>query len=473
MALKDRLNLRGKARPVQPVPAASRDSSAGSSAAREQREQRDRERRERLQAFDPLLDRMRTQILERLDFLRVREMSKEDLRRQIRHVVELLISEMNLDLNEGTRALIVESIEDEMLGLGPIQQYLRDPDVSDILVNGAKEIYIERFGKLEKTETTFRDDHHVLQIIERIVSQVGRHIDESSPMVDARLMDGSRVNAIISPLALDGPTLSIRRFGVRTIEMQDLLNFGTLTQPMAELIQGAVRARINILISGGTGSGKTTLLNALSAFVPHDERVITIEDSAELQLLQPHVVRLETRPPNIEGRGTVTQRDLVRNALRMRPDRIILGEVRGDEALDMMQAMNTGHDGSLTTLHANSTRDALTRLETLVLLSGHQIPDKAIREHVASALELLIHVSRLSDGTRRVTNISEIVGMEGEVITTQDIFAFQKLGLDPEGRVLGRHIALGVRPHFLERLRASGVHLPPDLFAHPDEEPRR
>jgi pilus assembly protein CpaF len=471
MALKDRLNFRGKTRPAQPAAAESRE--AVSAREREHRREREQRDRDKLQVFDPLLERLRGQIMERLDFLRVGEMSKEDLRRQIRHVVELLIGEMNIEMNESTRALIVESVEDEMLGLGPIQQYLRDPDVSDILVNGAKEVYIERYGKLEKTETIFRDDQHVLQIIERIVSQIGRHIDESSPMVDARLQDGSRVNAIIPPLAIDGPTLSIRRFGIRTIEMKDLLQFGTLTEQMAELLQGIVRARINILISGGTGSGKTTLLNAMSAFIPHDERIITIEDSAELQMLQPHVVRLETRPPNIEGRGTVTQRDLVRNALRMRPDRIILGEVRGDEAMDMMQAMNTGHDGSLTTLHANSTRDALTRLETLVLLAGHQIPDKAIREHVASALEVLVHVSRLSDGSRRVTNISEIVGMEGEVITTQDIFAFQKLGVDEEGKVIGRHIALGVRPHFIERLRASGVHLPADMFTHPDEETRR
>jgi len=472
MALKDRLNFRGKTRPAT-QPAAAESREAVTAREREHRREREQRDRDKLQVFDPLLERLRGQIMERLDFLRVGEMSKEDLRRQIRHVVELLIGEMNIEMNESTRALIVESVEDEMLGLGPIQQYLRDPDVSDILVNGAKEVYIERYGKLEKTETTFRDDQHVLQIIERIVSQIGRHIDESSPMVDARLQDGSRVNAIIPPLAIDGPTLSIRRFGVRTIEMKDLLNFGTLTEQMAELLQGIVRARINILISGGTGSGKTTLLNAMSAFIPHDERIITIEDSAELQMLQPHVVRLETRPPNIEGRGTVTQRDLVRNALRMRPDRIILGEVRGDEAMDMMQAMNTGHDGSLTTLHANSTRDALTRLETLVLLAGHQIPDKAIREHVASALEVLVHVSRLSDGSRRVTNISEIVGMEGEVITTQDIFAFQKLGVDEEGKVIGRHIALGVRPHFIERLRASGVHLPADMFTHPDEEIRR
>ncbi len=471
MALKDRLAFRGKPGPEDKKPpqtdgalALNRERDRGREAARE----RDRER-ERMAVFDPLLDRLRGAILERLNFLRVGEMSKEDLRRQIRHVVEVLIGEMNLDLNESTRAQILESIEDEMLGLGPIQQFMRDPMISDILVNGAKQVYIERFGKLEMTDTTFRDDQHVMQIIERIVSQVGRHIDESSPMVDARLEDGSRVNAIIPPLALDGPMLSIRRFGTRTFDMEDLLEFGTLTRPIAEFLQGAVRARVNILISGGTGSGKTTLLNALSAFVPADERIVTIEDSAELQLLQPHVVRLETRPPNIEGRGRVTQRDLVRNALRMRPDRIIVGEVRGDEALDMMQAMNTGHDGSITTMHANSTRDALSRLETLVMLSGFQIPDRAIREQVASALELLVHVSRMSDGTRRLTNVSEVVGMEGDVVTTQDIFAFHKQGVGEDGKVLGRHLALGVRPVLMERLKTAGVHLDPEMFAHPDE----
>jgi pilus assembly protein CpaF len=425
--------------------------------------------RERMSAFNPLLETLRNEILDRLDFVRVGEMSRDELRRQIRHVVEMIIDEMKLDLNEATRQVILESVEDEMLGLGPIQQFMRDPDVADILVNGPRKVYVERFGKLELTDVVFRDDAHVMQIIERIVSQIGRHIDESSPMVDARLEDGSRVNAIIPPLAIDGPSLSIRRFGTRTYEMSNLVEFGAMTTAMAEVLKGAVRARLNIMISGGTGSGKTTLLNALSAYVPHDERILTIEDSAELQMLQPHVVRLETRPPNVEGRGTVTQRDLVRNALRMRPDRIIVGEVRGDEALDMMQAMNTGHDGSMTTLHANSTRDALSRLETLVMLSGYQIPERAIREQISSAIELLVHVARLSDGTRRVVNISEIVGMEGEVVTTQDIFMFQKTGLDEDGRVMGRHVPVGVRPHFMERLRSSGVHLAPEIFTHPEE----
>jgi pilus assembly protein CpaF len=472
MGLKDRMALRrsaGQKAPVEVIDGADGGAPAGNG---QKGPVADQAARDRNAVFNPLLETLRGEILERLDFLRVGEMSRDELRKQIRHVVQLLIDEMRLDLNEATRARILESVEDEMLGLGPIQQYVRDPDVSDILVNGAGQVYIERFGKLELTDTVFRDDAHVMQIIERIVSQIGRHIDESSPMVDARLEDGSRVNAIIPPLAIDGPSLSIRRFGTRTYELSDLVRFGTVSPGMAELLKGAVNARLNMLISGGTGSGKTTLLNALSAFVPHDERIVTIEDSAELQLLQPHVVRLETRPPNIEGRGVVTQRDLVRNSLRMRPDRIIVGEVRGDEALDMMQAMNTGHDGSMTTLHANSTRDALSRLETLVMLSGYQIPDRAIREQVASAIEILVHVARLSDGSRRITNVSEVVGMEGDVVTTQDIFVFQKTGLDEEGRVLGRHVPVGVRPQFMDRLRASGIHLPPDLFELPEGDDR-
>jgi pilus assembly protein CpaF len=415
--------------------------------------------------FDPLLERLRSQIMERLDFLRVSEMSQEELRRQIRHVVGILIAETNLELSEATRSQVLESIENEMLGLGPIERYMRDPDVSDILVNGHRQVYIERAGKLELTDIVFRDDSHVIQIIDRIVSRIGRHVDESSPMVDARLPDGSRVNAIIPPLAIDGPMLSIRRFGVRTFDLTDLIGFHTLTEGMGELLKGTIKARLNLLISGGTGSGKTTLLNALSAYVPADERIVTIEDSAELQLLQPHVVRLETRPPNVEGRGMVTQRDLVRNALRMRPDRIILGEVRGDEALDMMQAMNTGHDGSITTLHANSTRDGLSRLETLVLYSGYSIPNRAIREQIASAIEVLVHVSRMSDGTRKVTNISEVVGMEGEVVTTQDIFLFHKTGIGEGGKVLGRFVPTGVRPRFMDRLLVSGVDISPELFS--------
>jgi pilus assembly protein CpaF len=457
MSLKDRMTLR-KPRPVRPVevdtPPAPSSGNGG---------------RERLAVLDPLLERLRGQIMERLDFMRVSEMTQEDLRRQIRHVVELLITESNLQLSDFSRVQIIQSIENEMLGLGPIEPYMHDPDVSDILVNGHDHVYVERFGRLELTDTKFRDDDHVIRIIARIVARVGRHIDESSPMVDARLPDGSRVNAIIPPLSIDGPMLSIRRFGVRTFEMGDLVEFGSLTPTMAEVLQGAVRARLNVLISGGTGSGKTTLLNALSAFVPADERIITIEDSAELQLLQPHVGRLETRPPNIEGRGKVTQRDLVRNALRMRPDRIIVGEVRGDEALDMMQAMNTGHDGSMTTMHSNSTRDALSRLETLVLFSGYQIPTRAIREQVASAIEVLVHISRMSDGSRKIMNVSEVVGMEGDVVTTQDIFVFHKTGISEGGKVQGYYAATGVRPRFMERLEVSGVRFRDDIFASPRE----
>ncbi len=457
MGLKDRINLR---KTTQAEPAAQPTAVP---------QPRDGARAGRVGVFDPLVERLRAQIMERLDFLRVSEMSQEDLRRQIRHVVDILVAETNLELSETTRAQVLESIENEMLGLGPIERFMRDPDISDILVNASRQVYVERAGKLELTDVVFRDDNHVLQIIDRIVSRVGRHVDEASPMVDARLPDGSRVNAIIPPLAIDGPTLSIRRFGVRTFDLEDLLAFHTMSQGMGELLKGAVKARLNILISGGTGSGKTTLLNAASAFVPADERIVTIEDSAELQLLQPHVIRLETRPPNVEGRGTVTQRDLVRNALRMRPDRIILGEVRGDEALDMLQAMNTGHDGSITTVHANSTRDALSRLETLVLYSGFTIPNRAIREQIASALELLVHVSRMSDGSRKVTNISEVVGMEGDVVTTQDIFVFHKSGIGEGGRVVGQHLPTGVSPRFLDRLHVSGIHIKPEIFTTVEE----
>ena len=341
---------------------------------------------------------------------------------------------------------------------------MRDRTISDILVNGAREVYVERRGKLERTDVVFRDDAHLLHTIERIVSQVGRRVDESSPMVDARLPDGSRVNAIIPPLALDGPVLSIRRFAVEPYRMQDLLAFGTLTPVLAKVLIAAVRARINILVSGGTGGGKTTLLNILSSAIPTNERIITIEDSAELQLQQEHVVRLETRPPNIEGTGAVTQRDMLRNALRMRPDRIIVGEVRGAEALDMLQAMNTGHDGSLSTVHANSTRDALARVETMVLMAGLPLPVRVLREYIASAINIIIHVARLTDGTRKIVRVTEVVGMEEAVITTQDIFLFEQEGIDQHGRVVGVHGATGVRPKFSERLLRAGIDLGPEVF---------
>ena len=354
----------------------------------------------------------------------------------------------------------------ELFGLGPLEALLRDPDISDILVNRFDRVYIERNGKLEETDVVFKDDRHLLQIIERIVSSVGRRIDESSPMVDARLQDGSRVNAIIPPLALDGPALSIRRFRTARLGAQDLVERETLTQPMLDFLTAAVMCRLNIIVSGGTGAGKTTLLNVLSSFISNFERIVTIEDAAELMMRQRHVVRLETRPPNIEGKGAVRQRDLVVNALRMRPDRIIVGEVRGDEALDMLQAMNTGHDGGLTTIHANSARDALYRLDTMVAMSNLNIPERAVRQQTASAINLIIQVTRLSDGTRKVTGITEVTGMEGDIVTMQDIFVFERTGLRRDGKVCGRFRATGIRPRCSERLASFGIQLPVDMFEH-------
>jgi pilus assembly protein CpaF len=347
-----------------------------------------------------------------------------------------------------------------LFGLGPLEPLLADPTISDILVNSHSKIYIERKGKLEKTSIAFKDDEHLMRVIERIVSTVGRRIDEAQPMVDARLPDGSRVNAIIPPLAIDGPTLSIRRFGTDPLKMPALIENGALTKEIAILFEMCVRARLNIIISGGTGAGKTTLLNALSAYIPTDERIVTIEDSAELQLQQPHVVRLETRPPNIEGRGEVTQRDLVRNALRMRPDRIVIGEVRGGETIDMLQAMNTGHDGSLTTIHANSPRDALSRMETMIQMTGMRLSDRAMRQQMGSAIDVVIQVARLTDGTRRITSISEITGMEGDTITMQELFLFERAGIDAAGKVMGRFRPTGIRPRFAERLKQYGMQLP-------------
>jgi pilus assembly protein CpaF len=354
---------------------------------------------------------------------------------------------------------------DEIFGLGPLEPLIQDPEISDILVNTSSSVFIERHGRLEKTEVRFQNDRHLLQVIDRIVSAVGRRIDDSSPMVDARLPDGSRVNAIIKPLAIDGPHLSIRKFKRDALSGEDLLRTDSLTEPMLEFLRAAVRARLNMLISGGTGAGKTTLLNILSSFIPANERIVTIEDSAELQLRQPHVVRLETRPANIEGQGEVPQRLLLVNSLRMRPDRIIMGEVRSAEAVDMLQAMNTGHDGSLTTLHANTPRDALSRLETMVSMAGLELPEKAMRQQIASAINLVVQVSRLSDGTRKIMQVSEIVGMEGDIITMQDIFMFEREGIDESERVLGRFKATGIRPRCAERLKAYGVDLSTMLFA--------
>ena len=403
-------------------------------------------------------------VIERIDLSKVDALPRDLVVQQIRRIVEDLLVEEETPLSRWERDQIILEVEHETFGFGPIEPLLQDPTVSDILVNGARDVFVERRGKLEPTEVIFRDDAHLLQIIERIVSQVGRRVDESSPMVDARLPDGSRVNAIIPPLALDGPILSIRRFAVDPYKMKDLLAFGTLTPALVEILSAAVRARLNILISGGTGGGKTTLLNVLSNAIPDSERIITIEDSAELQLQQRHVVRLETRRPNIEGQGIVTQRDLVYNALRMRPDRIIVGEVRGAEVLDMLQAMNTGHDGSISTVHANSTRDALSRLETMVLIAGVALSTQALREYISSALDMIIHVARLSDGTRKVVRVTEVSGMEEAVVTTQDIFLFEQQGIDKDGLVLGFHRATGVRPKFTERLIRAGIELSPEIF---------
>ena len=411
-----------------------------------------------------LKTRIHGQLIERLDLAKLDALPRELVQQQIRRIVEDMLALDETPLSRKERDDLVIEIEHETFGLGPIEPLMQDPTVSDILVNGAREIYIERRGKLERTRVTFRDDTHLLQVIDRIVSAVGRRVDESSPMVDARLPDGSRVNAIIPPLALDGPVLSIRRFAKDPLRMADLIEFGTITPALAEILRATVQARLNILVSGGTGAGKTTMLNVLSNAIPNTERIVTIEDSAELQLQQDHVVRLETRPPNIEGQGAISQRDLVRNALRMRPDRIVVGEVRGAEVLDMLQAMNTGHDGSLSTIHANSTRDALSRVETMVLMSGLSLPVRAMRDYVASALDLVIHVSRLSDGTRKIVRVTEIVGMEEDVVTTQDIFTFEQEGIDSEGRVIGFHRATGVRPKFTERLARAGIHLGSEVF---------
>lgn len=415
-------------------------------------------------AYQELKSRIHRKLLDRVDLAVMETLAPERLRDELKIMVERLLAEETMPINESERASLVRDIQHEVLGLGPLETLLADASISDILVNTYRQIYVERRGRLEKTDVTFENDAHLMKIIDKIVSRVGRRIDESSPMVDARLPDGSRVNAIIPPLAVDGPILSIRKFAVTPLRMDDLLSYKSLTPPMAEILEGLVRARVNLLISGGTGSGKTTLLNVLSGYVPATERIVTIEDAAELQLQQPHVVRLETRPPNIEGKGEVTQRSLVRNSLRMRPDRIIVGEVRGAEVLDMLQAMNTGHDGSMTTIHANSSRDALTRLENMIGLGGLTLPPKAMRQQISSALSALVHVSRLSDGKRKVVSIEEITGMEGEIITTQEIFTFVQTGVSPDGAVQGHYRATGIRPKFAERLRVHGIPLRDEIF---------
>lgn len=414
--------------------------------------------------FQEMKSRLHRALINRMDLTKLTSLSPDQLHGEVSRLAENVLNEEAMPLSSMDRERLVNEVQHELFGLGPLEPLLGDPTISDILVNSHKTIYIERRGKLEQTNVAFKDDEHLMRVIERIVSSVGRRIDESSPMVDARLKDGSRVNAIIPPLSIDGPVLSIRRFGAEPLRMNSLIEKRALTKDIADMLEMCVKARLNCLISGGTGAGKTTLLNALSAFIPEDERIVTIEDSAELQLQQPHVVRLETRPPNIEGRGEVTQRDLVRNALRMRPDRIVIGEVRGGEAIDMLQAMNTGHDGSLTTIHANTPRDALARIETMIQMTGMRLSDRAMRQQIASALDLVVQAARHPDGSRRVTSISEITGMEGDTITMQEIFLYERTGMDPQGQVLGRFRSTGIRPRFAEKLKSCGMQLPRVFF---------
>ncbi len=416
------------------------------------------------QSFQEMKSRLHRALINRMDLTKLSALSPEQVHAEVSRLAESVLAQEKMPLSTVERDRLVNDVQHELFGLGPLEPLLADSTISDILVNTYGKIYVERRGKLEMTNVAFKDDEHLMRVIERIVSSVGRRIDESSPMVDARLRDGSRVNAIIPPLSIDGPVLSIRRFGAEPLRMNLLIEHKALTKDIADMLQMCVSARLNVLISGGTGAGKTTLLNALSAYIPQDERIVTIEDSAELQLQQPHVVRLETRPPNIESKGEVTQRDLVRNALRMRPDRIVIGEVRGGEAIDMLQAMNTGHDGSLTTVHANTPRDALTRLETMIQMTGMRLSDRAMRQQIASAINLVVQVARLSDGTRRVTSISEITGMEGETITMQEIFQYERTGVDTNGMVIGRFRPTGIRPRFAERLKLSGFTLPRVFF---------
>ena len=414
--------------------------------------------------YQQLKHRIHSTLLDRVDLESMQRLTQEQIREELAILIERLLDESMVVINEQERRTLTRDIQHEVLGFGPLEPLLNDPTVSDILVNTAKQVYVERGGCLELSDISFFDDAHLLKIIDKIVSRVGRRIDESSPMVDARLPDGSRVNAIIPPLAIDGPILSIRRFSAQPLRLQHLVELASMTESMAVILRALGRAKVNILISGGTGSGKTTMLNAISGFIRDNERIVTIEDAAELQLQQPHVVRLETRPPNLEGRGEVTQRALVRNALRMRPDRIILGEVRGAEALDMLQAMNTGHEGSMATIHANTPRDALTRLENMISMAAPGLPTKAMRQQISSAIGVVVQVSRLTDGKRKLVSIQEVTGMEGDIITMQEIFSFRQTGLDADAAVQGYFSATGVRPRFSERLGNFGITIPDKLF---------
>jgi pilus assembly protein CpaF len=423
------------------------------------------EKDEQLSRWLDLKTRLHERLLEELNLAAIEKVAKADLRREVAALVNELLTSEGVALNAKEFGLLIDELLDEVLGLGPLEPLLKDPTVTDILANTHRQVFVERNGLLEETSVRFQDERHLLRIIDRIVSAVGRRVDESQPWVDARLADGSRINAIIPPCALDGPLLSVRKFSRDPLTIERLIANGALTQEMATLLNGIVKARLNLLISGGTGSGKTTLLNAVSRYIDARERIITIEDSAELQLQQIHVARMETRPANIEGRGAVTQRDLVRNALRMRPDRIIVGEVRGAEALDMLQAMNTGHDGSITTIHANTPRDALARLEQMIMMTGVDFPLRSMRGQISSAIQVVLQLERMSDGRRRIVSLQEITGMEGDVVTMQEIFCFRRRGVDGEGRVLGRFEATGIRPRFAERLSMRGVELSNDLFS--------
>jgi len=416
--------------------------------------------------YQELKSSVHRDLISRVDLERVANQRDEHTRGQVLSVIQDLVANLKTPLSGRERERLALEVLDEVFGLGPLEPVLQDPAVSDILVNGPRQVYVERGGILEESNIMFKDNAHLMNIIDKIVSAVGRRVDESSPMVDARLADGSRVNVIIPPLAIDGPHISIRRFGHIPITEDDLLRNQTLTKPMLELLRAAVRARINVVISGGTGAGKTTLLNVLSGYISEKERIVTIEDSAELQLKQRHCVRLETRPANIEGSGSIMQRQLVINSLRMRPDRIVVGEVRGEEALDMLQAMNTGHDGSMTTVHANSPRDAIARIETMALMANLNLPEKAVRRQIASAVQLIVQIARFTDGSRRVTHVTEISGMEDEVVSLQDVFVFDKQGISPDGRVMGAFTATGVRPNFSERLNASGISVLASWFEH-------
>ena len=414
--------------------------------------------------FEALKRSIHGKLVDKLDMTRVGDLQGDVLRKEIRLVVEHLCDTEDTLLNRNERERLIEEVLDETFGLGPLELLLKDASISDIMINGPRHVFVERGGQIEKTNVVFRDNGHLMQIIDRIVSKVGRRVDEVCPMVDARLPDGSRVNAIIPPLALDGPSVSIRRFGSNPLKLEDLLNFKAFTPEMVMLLEGAIKARLNVVISGGTGSGKTTLLNTMSSFISHSDRIVTIEDAAELQLQQDHVVRLETRPPNIEGKGQITATDLVRNALRMRPERIIIGECRGSETLDMLQAMNTGHEGSMTTLHANTPRDAIARMETMITMAGFELPLKAMRQQIASAVDLIVQVNRLQGGPRKITHITEVVGMEQETIIMQDVYTFEQDGIDESGRARGRFLSTGIRPTFMDRLESAGVRLPASAF---------